>query len=344
MPYNLNWNLSVTRQLPFSSVVEVAYVANRGVHLPQGIPGNSPLLQQAADVNRSGAQNYRPFPLIGAFDVLHYNGNSDYHSLQSKFSRRFTRGLGLDLVYTFSKMTDDASAATGATNGRTLGNTQIPWEYLGIEHALSDFDRTHVLTVAWVAELPFGKGRHFLNNDSILSKLAGGWQVNGIFNTMSGEVSTITQAKRNNVLNTQRPDAVDPSNLSGRLPEPDFAKNPDGGNARGYQILIPCNYSTTALTCTNPASPFQPSGALGLGTLGRNTLRGPGEWNIDGSLFREFRITESKNIQFRIEAFNALNARLFRGVGSTDITSSTFGVTTSTFNPRTLQLSARFSF
>jgi hypothetical protein len=130
LPYNLNWNLSVSRQLPFSSIVEVAYVANRGVHLPQGIPGNAPRLEQAGDVNRAGSQPFRPFPLIGGFDVLHYDGNSHYHSLQSKLSRRFTRGLGVDMVYTFSKMIDSASAGTGATNSRTLGNTQIPWQYL----------------------------------------------------------------------------------------------------------------------------------------------------------------------------------------------------------------------
>lgn len=322
LPYNLNWNLSFTRQLPFSSVAEIAYVANRGVHLPQGIPGNSPVLAQAADVNRAGAQNYRPYPLIGAFDVLHYDGNSQYHSLQSKLSRRFTRGLAVDAVYTFSKMTDGASASTGATNSRTLSNTQIPWQYLKIEHGISDFDRTHVLTLAWVAEFPFGKGRRFLSDDSLLSKVAGGWQLNGIYSYMSGEPYTITQAKRNNVLNTQRPDAVNAANLSGRTPNPDFAKNPDGGNARGYQWLIPCNYSTVTLTCTNPASPFQPSGALGFGNLGRNTSRGPNEWNIDASVFREFRIAESKHIQFRAEVFNVLNLRQFRGVGSGDITSS----------------------
>jgi hypothetical protein len=343
MPYSMNWNISISRQLPFSAVAEFAYVASRGVHLPQGIAGNAPRLQQAADVNKSGAQAYRPFPLISAFDVLHYSGNSIYHSLQSKISRRFSRGLGADLVYTLSKMIDSATPATGATNSRTLANTQIPWQLYDIERAISNFDRTHVLTLAWVAELPFGRGRAYLSK-GLLSHLAGGWQLNGILNYMTGSPFTITQARRNNVLNAQRPNVVDSNNLSGRIAEPDFIKTSNGGNGRGYQWLIPCNYSTTTLNCTNAGSPFQPSDALSIGNLGRNTLRDADTWDLDASLFRVFRITEAMNVQFRVEAFNVLNLRKFRGVGSSDITSTTYGITTSTYNPRTLQLSARFNF
>lgn len=344
LPYNMNWNLSVTRNLPFSTVVEAAYVANRGVHMPQGIPGNSPLLSDAARVNASGAQAFRPFPLVGAFDVLHYNGTTDYHSLQTKLSRRFARGVAVDAVYTFSKMTDSASAATGATPGRTLGNTQIPWQYLRLEHGISDFDRTHILTAAWVWELPFGKGRSYWNQGPVLSRVVGGWQLNGIYSYMSGAPYTITQARQNNVLNAQRPNALDAGNLGGRAVQPDYIKTANGGNGRGYQILIPCTYNATARRCDNASSPFQPSDAVSLGTLGRNTARDSGSWNIDAGLFREIRISESKNIQIRAEAFNVLNLMQFRGLGPTDITSTTYGITTSSYNPRTLQLSARFNF
>jgi hypothetical protein len=344
LPYNLNWNFSITRQLPLAAVWEVAYVANRGVHQPQGIPGNAPRFEQAADVNRAGAQPFRPFPLIGGFDVLHYDGNTHYHSLQSKLSRRFTRGLSVDAVYTLSKMIDSASASAGASSARSLGNTQIPWQFYKIERGISDFDRTHVLTAAWVAELPFGVGRSIWNRRGFLSALAGGWQLNGIFNYMTGEPYTITQARRNNVLNAQRPNAMDPANLSGRSPNPDFAKNPDGGNVRGFQLLIPCGYNTQTLRCANSGSPFQPSDAVSLGTLGRNTLRGLNSWNLDASLFRSIRFTESMNMQIRVESFNILNLRQFRGAGSTDITSTSYGLVTGTYLPRTFQLSARFNF
>jgi hypothetical protein len=137
---------------------------------------------------------------------------------------------------------------------------------------------------------------------------------------------------------------MDPANLSGRSPNPDFAKNPDGGNVRGFQLLIPCGYNTQTLRCANSGSPFQPSDAVSLGTLGRNTLRGLNSWNLDASLFRSIRFTESMNMQIRVESFNILNLRQFRGAGSTDITSTSYGLVTGTYLPRTFQLSARFNF
>jgi hypothetical protein len=344
MPYNMNWNLSVSRQLPFSSVLELAYVANRGVHLPQGIPANAPSLSQAADVNRLGIQPFRPFPTIGAFDAVRYRGMSNYHSLQSKLSRRFTQSLGVDFVFTFSKLTDDATAATGATTSRSLNNAQAPWEVLPIERAVSDFDRTHVMTTAWVWELPFGKGKRYLSGKSLAAKLLGGFQLNGIYNIMTGEPFTINQTRRNLALNNQRPNVTDPNNLDGRISNPTFATNSQGGNLPAFQWVTPCNFNTTNFTCMNPASPFQPSSATGIGNLGRNTLRGPGIWNFDSSLFREFRLREGMNLQFRAEVFNALNARVFRGMASTDITNSNFGLVTGTILPRTFQLSARFNF
>lgn len=335
MPYNMNWNLSVSRQLPFSSVVEVAYVANHGVHLAKGIPGNNPLLEQAAAVNKSGAQAYRPFPNIGSFDVLHYNGNSWYNSLQTKFSRRFSRGLAVDLVYTFSKMTDDGSVSTGATSSRSVTNEQAPWEYPNIERGLSDYDRTHVFTVAWVAELPFGKGRRFAGNTPVLSRVIGGFQLSGTFNYQTGEPYTISETKKNTTLSTQRPNVTDAGNLSGMADNPAFALNSAGAPIPAFQWLIPTDAA---------GFPFADSGPLAIGNLGRNTTRGPATKMVDLALFREFALTEQKRLQFRAEVFNALNLRVLRGLNSTDIVSTSYGQITGTLLPRTFQLGLRFNF
>jgi len=155
--------------------------------------------------------------------------------------------LAVDAGYTFSKLIDSASPSTGATKSRTLPNTQIPWQYYRIERALSDFDRPHVLTLAWVAELPWGKGRRFLNTNTVLSRLLGGYQLNGIFTAMSGPTNTIVQTRRNTVLNVQRPNVVDPARLDARLANGGFAKNAEEGNLPAWQWLIPCWFEPSAM-------------------------------------------------------------------------------------------------
>lgn len=335
MPYNLNWNLSVSRELPLSSVLEVAYVANRGVHLAQGIPGNNPALQFAGQVNRQGIQPLRPFSRVSAFDVLRYNGTSFYNSLQTKLSRRFSQGLSANLVYTFSRMTDSASVSTGATNSRSLSNAQIPWQYPAIEHGLSDYDRTHNLTFAWIYELPFGHRRKFAQDVPVISRVIGGFQLSGSLTYTTGEPYTITQAKNNTLLGSQRPNVTSADGLSGTNPSPGFAVDSRGAALPAYQWLTPAS---------SPSFTFTDSGTTGIGNLGRNTTRGPNTYMLDLGLFREVAFSESKRLQFRGEIFNALNMRVFRSISSTDISNTNFGLVTGTLLPRTFQLGARFNF
>ncbi|MEX2263854.1 MAG: hypothetical protein WD696_18005 [Bryobacteraceae bacterium] len=322
LPRLTQWNIGVQRNLPFNTVVEAAYVASRSAHQPRGIPANNPRFESAEAVNLGGVriQDARPFPVYTGFNAVQYDGTGDYHSMQFNVTRRFSTGFSLDTSFTFSKSTDTASG---------FGDSfQIPWQFPEIEHGLSSLDRPRSLTIGWVWELPFGKGRRYLNGNRFASAILGGFQLNGIFSAADGLPLTVTQQNANLVLQTQRPNVRNPANLSGKIDEPRFE-----GPARRWLIAT-----------TDPSFPFEPSGNLGLGNLGRNTSREPGFVNFNISTFRNFDISERFRLQFRAEAYNALNRVNYSQPSSASISAANYGLITGAAPARQVQLGLRLSF
>src|SRR5262249_38320055 len=139
------------------------------------------------------AAHLRPNQQFGVITYLDAGGDSYYHSLQLTVRKRFTAGLLLWLAYSFSKSIDDQSvdpvgAASGGGLSPTNSRTPIDIRNWRNERALSDFDRTHVITANFVYDLPIGKGQHLWNSaPSSVNYLIGGWSVNGLYTYMSGE-------------------------------------------------------------------------------------------------------------------------------------------------------------
>ena len=158
--------------------------------------------------------------------------------------------------------------------------------------------------VGFLYELPFGAGRRFASSSRAFSAIAGGWQVNGIFGAYSGNPFTITAsgASLNAPGNTQTADQV--------------KHNVDILGAVGPGQLW---FDTSAFAAVT---------AVRYGTSGRNIVRGPGAVRLDGSLFRQFRINERVNMQFRAEAFNIPNHAQFNNPGNA-VNSANFGMITS---------------
>jgi hypothetical protein len=189
--------------------------------------------------------------------------------LQATLTRRFSGGYQVQASYTLSK-----SISWG-----TSWNDPSQFHR---NRALSSFDRPHNLQVGWVAELPFGQGKP-LASEGIARLLFGGWQLNGIFSAYSGTPFSVTSAgtSLNAPGNTQTADQV--------LPEVRIL----GGTGPGQPYFDPLA--------------FRPVTGVRYGNTGLNILRGPGVVNVDLGLFRDFRIRERLQIQFRAEAFNATN-------------------------------------
>jgi hypothetical protein len=200
-------------------------------------------------------------------------------------TKRFIDGGLLGLSYTWSK---SISFADNNDSGLTWN---IP-EMWGRNRALAGFDRTHNLQIYGVYTLPFGKGQKFASS-GLASHIVGNWQVNGIFSGLSGTPFTVGTAGTSVDApgNTQTADQV--------LPQVAIL----GGVGRGNSYFDP--------------NAFVPVTAVRFGNSGRNILRGPGQVNLDASIFRDFRITERWKLQFRAEAFNVSNTPAFNNPGAT---------------------------
>jgi hypothetical protein len=240
--------------------------------------------------------------------------------MQINLTRRFSSGFSLDGSFTWSKNTDTASGFADSM--------QIPWQYPEIEHAVSSLDRPRSLTIGWIYELPFGRGRKFLGDNRVASAILGGFKINGIFSAADGLPLTITQRNTNLVLSAQRPHVKDPGNLSGKVAEPQFL----GAN------------KTWLIPPTDPSFPFIASGPLEIGNLGRNTSREAGFVNTNLAVFRDFRLTERFLLQFRAEAYNAFNTVNFLQPRSTNISDATYGLIGSAAPARQIQMGLRLSF
>jgi hypothetical protein len=323
LPYSFQWNFGVQRDIGFDTVVDLSYVGSRSVKLSSNVPANQPALERAADVviNRVPIQNVRPYPVYTGFNAVLYNANAIYNSLQLKATRRFSRGISVDVNYTFSKNIDTAS--------NFADSFQIPWQYANIERALSGLDRPQVFTLGVVWELPFSAGKRWLAGNRVASAILGGWQVNGLLSASSGLPFTIRQTNTNTILSAQRPDVIDPSRLNGEVSEPSF----EGPGGRRW-LIAP----------GQPGFPFRGSSNIGFGNLGRNTGREPGFWNLNASLFRSIAITERVKLELRFEGYNALNHVNYREPASANIDDANYGLITASAPARQVQIGARLSF
>ncbi len=347
VPYVHQFSFGIQRQLPGNILLDVSYVgsrsmaqsASRGFNevstdvLNQGNPaigGNPNFLNQqvpnpfAGLIPGTGLNNstvprsqlLRPYPQFSGFNVEQLNtGRIWYNSLQVTATKRYSRGLSFTSTYTYSKNIE----AVDYLNAQDSGPTR----------SLVDWDRTHRLVIAPSYELPFGKGRKFLATaHPILGGLAGGWQA--VFSTVlqSGDPMSIP----GNVYLLGDPRLANPSwdrlFKTGVIDVNGSVRNVLPGEQAVFQIRPPNSLRTTPIRYGN--------------------LRNQWGNTLDASLIKNTRFRESLNMQFRIDAFNALNTAVFSSDPNLDPTSPNFGKIfrdngQSNF-PRNIQLGLRFVF
>ncbi len=243
-------------------------------------------------------------------------GNSEYESLQSSFTKRFSNGVSLIGSYTWSKLMTDVA------NGTWAGAASIRSYYcVRCEHSPSTYDVPHRFTLSAVGELPFGKGKQFGSNwNAFIDAFLGGWQANGILTLASGQPLVFTTASNN-------------SYTFGGGQHPNVVGNPVLSTGQSiYQWF-------------NTAAFAQPPN-FSSGNLARTYTGVRSDWtrNLDMSLFKNFTLTERFHLQFRAEAFNLTNTPVFFAPGTT-INGANFGVITGQSNsPRNLQLGLKLLF
>ena len=336
--YFHSYNLTVQHEVA-GFVAEAAYVGTKGIRvLTNGninaAPvdgGNDGRLLNAAFGHISTVQNpASPIICMPPSTAGCYAGWTDinslqplqdtyYDALQTKLTRRLGGGSMVGVAYTFSKTLD-------WEDNEELNALLFPFPaYMARNKALAGFDRTHNLEIYGVYDLPFGRTKRWAKH-GIASMLAGGWQLNWLLTRASGTPLTLTGggSSLNAPGNTQTVDQVGPISIVGGLGPTQIVGQPPQTCALSD---LSCHYfDPSAFTGV-------PTGRVRFGTSGRNILRGPGLFNLDTSLFRDFKITERVKLQFRAEAFSVTNTPHLANPGTVWTPgSTTFGVISSTLN------------
>lgn len=270
------WNFTLQQQFGQNTVLETAYVGTKGTHLF----GNNHVNLNQPDPGPGAIDPRRPFyaldPLATNIPLRDSSQSSIYHALQAKLQKRLSAGLRMLVSYTYSKAIDDAATAFNTHDWR--GTVRGP--------AANDFRQS--ITISSLYELPFGKGRTFLSSmHPVAEAILGGWQLNGVYTFRTGLPSSASLAaglvaSTVNTGGASRPDQI----ASSELPS----------DQRSIY-----RYFNTAAFVAPPTNSYR------YGNAGRNTVRGPSFSGMDVSVFKNFRLAERFNLQFRGEFFNLPN-------------------------------------
>jgi len=316
--YAESYNLIVQHELA-GWVAEAGYVGTRGIRIPLGLNINAGPPSSAATSTQNRLLNANPvvcpsgncwgdINAVTPFKVTYYD------SLQSKLTRHFAGGSVIGFAYTFSKAID-----YGENEGAVFHPFPADW---GSDKALAGFDRTHNFQAYGVYELPFGHTKRWAQR-GMANILAGGWQLNWILSRYSGVPLTVTGGTDNTHAGgaTLTPDLVGPIVIIGNVRHQD---------ATGK--FVNCALNDPTCQYFSVSSFAEVTGTPRYGTAGRNILRGPGFFDLDTGLLRNFPITERVKFQFRVDAFAVTNTPNFGNPNTTFSTSnsSNFGVITST--------------
>jgi len=275
----MQWSFGIQREVLRDLLVDVSYVGTRtlgliaNVNINQSVPG-------------AGAQpQRRPFfainPNVTNITYRTNFGAAKYHAMQTRVEKRARGGLTFSLAYTWSHYLSNGGNINGGGNAPPQDARCYACEWGSMPE-----DRRHIAVFNHVWELPFGKGRRFVTTGPG-AWILGGWSLNGIWSMATGEHFTATAAA-----------AV--SNSAG------------GGGDRPNRIAdgnLPSSQRT--IDRWFDLSAFVTPAQFTFGNAGRGILVGPGNFNVDAGIHRQFAVTERYKLTFRWEMFNAFNRANF---------------------------------
>ncbi len=323
-PYSLQWNATYQREIGFGTVISVGYVGRRGVNLPyeqniNQLPvGTCPQGKCPGGVSPNSLVPYPGYSTILQNANL---GGSMYHSAQFQATHRFSNGISFNLAYTYGKSDDNGTSYQ--TFQPNAYDNSFMW-------GPSTFDRREVWQMTGVYELPF-----FKNTSSRLVKsTVGGWTLSGVYIYQSGTPFAIGTTT-------------------------DYAGVGSTGITQYWvqnsPVQITDQYSQGSNAATDNNYYFQPKTSSGTlvwsppanGTFNTQRVRdayyGPGSWNFNSAIYKEFKIAERARFQLRWEQYDTLNHPNWSGP-NTSPTSSAFGKITSKSGNRDMQIAGKFTF
>ncbi len=286
--YIQSWNFTVERQLPWDTIANVAYVATRTIHQMIDIDINTAglgtgLTSASTRANLPLAQLYGRTNGANMWDGW---AVAKYNALQASLNKYLSKGFLVKAAYTFSKTLDyaDDDGWTGLWNWNVSSLIRKNYGPAG-------YDRTHMFTLGWVYELPFGKGQRFSMN-GVVDKVLGGWKINGTFAAYTGTPFWVTGSSQ--TTRCARGCGTNGADLIGPITTIDKERG------AGKPYLDPMAFR-------DPLWQFNRDGVLRFGTIGRGVLHGPGYWRLNPAIYKTFKFNERVSAEFRAESFNVTN-------------------------------------
>ena len=334
------WNVVVQRELPGNIALELGYEGNHQSH--QVILWNSDPYPNLGTFNTAISsatlQEIQPAcstcqSIGNGLSMTSSFGYGNYAAGSVKVEKRFSRGLSFLTSYVWSHaLANSGTPLSGSSNLAPI--TQTNW---ATAYSSASWDIRHSMTTAFNYELPFGRGKHFGSSMSRAADLVvGGWQTNGILTMRTGVPITMSGASCHGVWSRCLPDYV-----------PGYTGNGNSAPAGGRTANQYFDTSVYTIAYSNQAAGIATGGNVGL----QNITGAPTE-TLDFSIFKNFRLTERFNLQFRGEALNLTN---FTVLSQPDVSigdskqfggNGNFGVITSSVagTERHLQFSLRLWF
>jgi hypothetical protein len=303
---SMSYNLALEHQISGDILVRAAYVGSKGTHLGFNTDINAARVYPGSFT--VDAQSRRPYQQFGQITQNTSGANSVYNSLQLSLDKRFSHGFTVGANYTWSRSLDWASYLTDL-DGINVINPFNFRAYRGV----SDFNTPHRMILNYVWKLPSPSG-------GLTGAVLGGWETSGLWNWQSGFPLNITSGDERsgtNIGNDQADVISTPSYTSGSKAQ----------KLRKW-------FSTESFALAKLET---------FGNVGRNTLIGPGTFNIDFSAHKSFHFTERWRLEYRAEFFNVLNHANFNNP-NTSVSASSFGRITSARDPRIIQMALKLYF
>jgi hypothetical protein len=357
MPSMQTWSLGLQHEFPGRILVDASYVGTKGTHLYFAGGGelnhHGPWIETATPAQLTDLNTYVPNPFFGIItdptsdlsaDMVaqgqlklpypQYTGvtlfppavaNSIYHAFQLRVEKRLSQGLQMLLNYTNSKAIDDASMST-YTGWMGGFSSLVDPNNRKLERSVSEFDIPQVLSIGYVYQLPWGRGKKWGTHwNPWLDGFLGGWQTNGFWRFDNGQPITLKVSGAHNLptYGDSRPNLLAPLRRNNGSDWMDkYFANPE-------DAVVPPEYTVGTAPRMLP------------------NVRVPGTNTAALSLFKEIslsKIREGTRLEFRAETFNAFNHPQFCGPDTT-VNTDNFGQVTSQCNsPREVQLALKFYF
>ncbi|HMH05194.1 MAG TPA: TonB-dependent receptor [Terriglobales bacterium] len=346
LPYVQDWDLNIQRSFGSDLLFEIGYVGTKGTKLPRFVEGNPAIYIPGVDSSGNpistsdNADRRREFSgcTLDPTTVCNYSStglitgiaNSSYNALEASLKKRFSHGISFLASYTYSKSIDDSSTfnLSGSASKPLAGENDLaqnPFD-VNAERGRSLFDTRHRFVLSYQWSLPWWRQPKVW-----YQQVLGNWQVNGIVTAMTGTPFTVFDGNDFSVQGS----APEVTGFFANRPNVIAGQDPNAGPKAPGAWLNPNAFQRITQDPNSPVQQF--------GSAGRNLAQGPGYTDWDFSLFKNIRVAESKEFQFRAEFFNLLNHTNFH-IPDSDMNSQTFNQILEAQPPRLIQFALKFNF